>query len=241
MCDAANVRSAAATTNPPVSPRQRHATRDVRRAWTVSVSAPVATLCDRHDAPDTAQSHHCGQAPYSPSTPLDPDVLPQLAATPQQPPPARSPPAPETSDAAVHGTAGGDAPRPWIRQTPESTRPSDPDCAQSTGSSPQTATPREISSRSRNVRCRCARHRRRGRTPPVDSTNARIDPPVRPSCRPIDRVVSPDCHRSHTSTRSNSENPTTTTSSDKRHTLAKVLHSPPETTGNMGGSSPEPW
>ncbi len=98
--------------------------------------------------------------------------------------------------------------------------------------------PREISSRSTSDRCRRDRRRGCGRTPPVDSTRAQIDAPVRPSCRPIDRVGSPACHRSRTSTRSASLNLPTTTSSNERQTLTdRMLRSPPETTADMGAST----
>ncbi len=79
------------------------------------------------------------------------------------------------------------------------------------------ATPREISSRSTRDKCRTDRCRTAGRTPPEASTNARIDPADLPSRRPIDRFDSPACRRSHTSTRSESVNTATTTSSMRNH------------------------
>ena len=62
---------------------------------------------------------------------------------------------------------------------------------------------------------RTDRRRTAGRTPPDDSTNARIDPADLPSRRPIDRFDSPACRRSHTSARSASVNTATTTSSTR--------------------------
>ena len=97
------------------------------------------------------------------------------------------------------------------------------------------ATPREISSRSTSDRCRGERLLGWGRTPPHDSTKARIEAADRPRSRPINRFASPACHRSQTTTRSSSVNLTTTTSSMRHHSHRQVLHSPPETTALMGG------
>jgi len=76
------------------------------------------------------------------------------------------------------------------------------------------AIPLEISSRSVNDKCRDDRRRTSGRTPPDDSTNARIEPADLPNRRPIDRFPSPAWRRSHTSTRSASVNLRIPTTSD---------------------------
>ena len=98
------------------------------------------------------------------------------------------------------------------------------------------ATPREISSRPVKDKCRNDRLRTGGRTPPHDSTNARIEAADPPGSRPINRfritrlppipnlnplLNSESRHNNHL---------------DKRpHSHRHGLRSPPETTADMGG------
>jgi hypothetical protein len=100
------------------------------------------------------------------------------------------------------------------RDTVDAARPSRPAMARS--DSPA-AIPLEISSRSVRDRCRSARWRGAGRTPPASSKILRIDDPFLPSRRAIDRVGSPAPLRSHTSAISASVNPLDTAHLPARH------------------------